>query len=61
MDKYKIHQLLGSGTFGVVVSATHIETQIDVAIKLMKNTFSELYNAKKTVSEIEILRKLSTI
>lgn len=27
----------------------------------MKNTFNELFNAKKTVSEIEILRKLSAI
>ena len=60
-DRYLINKTLGSGTFGVVVSATHIETRTKVAIKLMKSTFVDGYDAKKRVSEIQILRKLSEV
>ena len=60
-DQYEIHQTLGTGTFGVVVSATHMQTGTKVAIKLMKSSFSDNYDAKKRVSEIQILRKLSAI
>ena len=60
-DRYEIHQTLGTGTFGVVVSATHMETGTKVAIKLMTSSFQDNYDAKKKVSEIQILRKLSAI
>jgi len=60
-DRYEIHQKIGSGTFGIVVSAEHIKTKTKVAIKLMKNCFNDPYDAKKRVSEIEIMRKLSGI
>ena len=45
----------------MVVSATHIATKTAVAIKLMTKLFKEKYNAKKTVGEVEILRKLSAL
>ena len=61
VDRYEIHQVLGSGSFGIVVSATHIKTQKEVAIKLITKAFKEKYNAKKIVSEIQIMRKLSSI
>lgn len=60
-DRYDIHKILGQGTFGTVVSATHIETKTEVAIKLMKQTFRDQFNAKKIVSEIEIMRKLTSV
>ena len=43
------------------MSAEHIESKTKVAIKLMKNCFSDAYDAKKRISEIEIMRKLSNI
>ena len=45
----------------MVVSATHMETGTKVAIKLMTSSFQDNYDAKKKVSEIQILRKLSAI
>lgn len=60
-DQYVIHKTLGQGTFGVVVSATHVETGTKVAVKLMTSSFVDEYDAKKRVSEIQILRKLSAI
>ena len=37
------------------------QTKQVVAIKLMKNIFDDLYQARKTLREIKILRKLSRI
>ena len=59
--QYIIQQMLGQGSFGTVASAIHVETGTEVAIKMMSNTFKDIYNAKKIISEIEILRKLSEI
>ena len=39
----------------------HRETKQLVAIKLMKNIFTDSYQARKTLREIKILRKLSRI
>ena len=43
------------------MSATHIKTNTKVAIKLMRETFADDYDAKKRVSEIQVLRKLSAL
>jgi hypothetical protein len=39
----------------------HRETKQNVAIKLMKNVFEDMYMARKTLREIKILRKLTRI
>ena len=43
------------------MKARHIKTNKVVAIKLMKKLFDHLYTSKKLVSEIQIMRKLSSI
>lgn len=58
---YEIISLLGSGTFGKVFKATHKATKTVVAIKLLENCFEDNYNARKVISEIQILRKLSEV
>ena len=60
-DKYEILQVLGVGAFGQVVRAKHILTGNLVAIKLITNVFESNYAAKKLVSEVHILRKLSAV
>jgi serine/threonine protein kinase len=58
---YKLVEQLGKGSYGEVLKAVHRETKQHVAIKLMKNIFSDSYQARKTLREIKILRKLSRI
>ena len=52
---------MGQGSYGFVVKAMNKETKQVVAIKLMKNIFGDIYQARKTLREIKILRKLSRI
>lgn len=52
---------MGQGSYGFVVKAMHKETKQLVGIKLMKNIFGDVYQARKTLREIKILRKLSRI
>ena len=58
---YKILGHIGLGSYGHVVKAIHRQSKKVVAIKLMKNVFKNEYDSKRIVSEIQILRKLSTI
>ena len=58
---YNITEHLGSGTFGEVKKAIHKKSGRDVAIKLMKGVFKTEYESKRFLSEIELLRKLSTV
>ena len=59
--KYKLLEEMGEGSYGQVLKAMHRETKQIVAIKLIKNIFSDSYQARKTLREIKILRKLSRI
>lgn len=59
--KYKLIEEMGEGSYGQVLKAMNRETKQIVAIKFMKNTFSDSYQARKTLREIKILRKLSRI
>lgn len=54
--EYQILGLLGEGSFGQVVRAMHLATKKIYAIKLVRNIFENLYEAKKVLREIEILR-----
>lgn len=58
---YKLEDKLGSGTFGVVYSATSIKTGKKVAIKLVEGIQSSEYMARKVLRELIILRKFSQI
>ena len=56
---YEIISRLGKGCYGEVVEAVHRGSGKKVAIKLLQNCFSDPYEAKKTIREIEILRNFS--
>lgn len=51
-DQYEIVRLIGAGTYSQVIHARHIQSKLDVAIKLMKNCFRNDYEAKKLLNEI---------
>ena len=58
---YKLLEEMGQGSYGQVLKAQNRKTKELVAIKLMKNIFSDEYSARKTLREIKILRKLSQV
>lgn len=58
---YDLLGFIGKGTFGEVVKAIYRPTNEVVAIKLMRNCFENIYNAKKELSEINILRKFTEV
>jgi calcium-dependent protein kinase len=56
---YKIGKKLGNGTFGEVRAVTHLETQIQRAVKIFrKSSFSSKNLEYQLYSEIEILKSL---
>ena len=60
-NEYEILDHIGAGTYGQVKKARHMKTSTDVAIKLIKDAFGDGYQAKKIISEIQIMRKLSLV
>lgn len=60
-DDYELLEVLGAGTFGQVAKAKSLRTGEIVAIKLLTDMCKDSYQAKKLVSEIHILRKLSAV
>jgi serine/threonine protein kinase len=58
---YKLLYVLGQGSYGQVVKATHRVTKKIVAIKNIKCTFDDLTHMKYVLREITILRQLSLI
>ena len=60
-NEYKLIEEMGQGSYGQVIKALHRQSKQIVAIKLMKNIFIDTYQARKTLREIKILRKLSRI
>ena len=51
-DDYDFQKILGSGTFGDVIKGRHKMTKTHVAIKLLKNSMQDEYQAKKVLTEI---------
>jgi serine/threonine protein kinase len=45
-NNYHLEEVLGNGSFGEVIKATCKATNNEVAIKLVGNPFSTLYNAR---------------
>ena len=60
-NEYELICPLGVGSFGQVMRARHISSGVHVAIKLMKNLFDSNYSSKKLVSEIQIMRQMTSI
>ncbi len=58
MENYKIHKVIGDGSFGTVYKATNIKTGEIVAIKKMKKKFYS-WDECMSLRELKSLRKLS--
>lgn len=58
MERYKIQQIIGGGTFGTVYRGTNIKTDEVVAIKKMKKRFVT-WDECMALREIKSLRKLT--
>ena len=58
---YKLLEILGKGSFGIVVRARHRYTQQMVAIKLIDKISNTPYQMRQILREIFLLRKLTQI
>mmetsp|Transcript_21138 Transcript_21138/g.45826 ORF Transcript_21138/g.45826 Transcript_21138/m.45826 type:complete len:421 (-) Transcript_21138:113-1375(-) len=56
--RYKVCELIGSGSYGSVCEAEDSETKSVVAIKRCKRIFEDLIDCKRILREISILNKL---
>jgi serine/threonine protein kinase len=57
-SKYKILRSIGSGAYGIVCSAldTSVDPPVKVAVKVIKNNYKDLVDAKRILREIKLLR-----
>jgi mitogen-activated protein kinase 1/3 len=51
--------MIGQGSYGQVVRAKHIPTNVNIAIKKVSNVFNNVGDAKRLLREIQILRSLN--
>lgn len=56
--KFKYQKTIGSGAYGVVISAKDEELKKDVAIKNIQKAFDDLTDAKRIVREIKLMKHL---
>ena len=56
---YRITELLGSGSYGMVVKGVHRTNGTEVAIKWIGDACFNEYEAEKLFREVHILRKMS--
>lgn len=57
-EDYELVKLLGTGSYGQVVSAVHKPTGRKVAVKKMDNVFEDEIDCKRILREITLLRRL---
>lgn len=57
--EYKLTKIIGQGTGGIVIKATHRIAKKDVAIKKIKCSFNQIDHMRYLLREITILRQLS--
>ena len=57
-NRYKIQEIIGKGSYGVVCSAIDQQTGEKVAIKKIQNIFEHLSDAARSLREIKLLRLL---
>lgn len=55
-SKYRIIKPIGSGAYGIVVSAEDVTNGRRVAVKAMKNAFSDLVDARRILREVKLMR-----
>jgi len=58
VGNYSIGELIATGTYGKVKKANHLETGAEVAVKIINKKLMNEQEAKKAMTEIEILRSL---
>lgn len=56
--RYQLHEIIGKGSYGVVVSATDTHTGEEVAIKRINDVFEHVSDATRILREIKLLRLL---
>lgn len=56
--KYRLEQVIGEGSYGVVCSAVNLETGEKVAVKRIMKVFEEAPEALRTLRELKFLRLL---
>lgn len=56
--KYRLEQVIGEGSYGVVCSAVNMETGEKVAVKRIMRVFEEAPEATRTLRELKFLRLL---
>jgi tRNA A-37 threonylcarbamoyl transferase component Bud32 len=56
--RYSLIRTIGSGAYGVVISASDSKTQTNVAIKMVPKAFSDEIDAKRILREIKLLQHL---
>jgi tRNA A-37 threonylcarbamoyl transferase component Bud32 len=54
--RYTMIRTIGSGAYGVVISATDTKTQSNVAVKMVPKAFSDEIDAKRILREIKLLK-----
>lgn len=57
-NNYDIQQVIGEGSYGIVVSAVERGTQAEVAVKRITNVFDDIPEAVRTLRELKFLRLL---
>lgn len=57
-SRYKIKRIIGKGSYGIVFSATDIESGDEVAIKKISDVFRELDDSIRILRELKFLRLL---
>uniref|UniRef100_A0A453A100 mitogen-activated protein kinase n=1 Tax=Aegilops tauschii subsp. strangulata TaxID=200361 RepID=A0A453A100_AEGTS len=57
-NRYKIQEVIGKGSYGVVCSALDLQTRQKVAIKKIHNIFEHTSDAARILREIKLLRLL---
>lgn len=55
-SQYRVIKPIGTGAYGVVVSAEDTATGRKVAIKKVPNAFADLTDAKRVLREIKLMR-----
>jgi mitogen-activated protein kinase 1/3 len=55
-QRYSLIRTVGSGAYGVVISAKDAVTDVDVAIKMVPKAFSDEIDAKRILREIKLLK-----
>lgn len=57
-NRYRIQEVIGKGSYGVVCSAIDLHTRQKVAIKKVHNIFEHVSDAARILREIKLLRLL---